>query len=46
MKKIALFIMGAVMALSLCACGCNNTAPATTPTTTAPTTAAPTTKPR
>ena len=38
MKKIALFIMGAVMTLSLCACACNNTAPATTPTTTAPTT--------
>ena len=50
MKKIAFYIMGLVMATTLCACSCTNmepTTPTTAPTTvptTAPTTA-PTTEP-
>ena len=52
MKKFAIFILGLVMAATLCACSCTNmdpanTNPSTTPTTvptTAPTTA-PTTTP-
>ena len=39
MKKIAIFTLGLVMALSLCACACRNMEPATTPTTNRPTTA-------
>ena len=45
MKKFACLLLGAVLALSLCACGCspmgNQTTPTTAPTTTttAPTTA-------
>lgn len=31
MKKIAMMVTGLVLALSLCACGCANNAPATTP---------------
>ena len=38
MKKIAIFVLGLVIALSLCACACNNMEPATTPTTVTPTT--------
>ena len=39
MRKITFLVMGLVLALNLCACGCANNAPATTPTTThAPTT--------
>lgn len=34
MKKIAMMIFGAVLALSLCACGCSNNTPATTPSVT------------
>lgn len=46
MKRIAIFIMGLVLAFSLCACACDNNAPATTPSTTnAPTTTTPTTMP-
>lgn len=33
MKRIPVFILSAILALSLCACGCSNTEPATTPTT-------------
>ena len=43
MKKIAIFIMALIGALSLCACACGNMNPATTPTTINPTTNTPTT---
>ena len=45
MKRIAIFIMGLVLAFSLCACACDNNAPATTPSTTNAPTTAPTTTP-
>ena len=48
MKKIAIFIVGLVMAGTLCACGCTNMDPANTDPTTVPTTVpttAPTTAP-
>ena len=39
MRKIIFLVMGLVLAMNLCACGCTNNAPATTPSTTnAPTT--------
>jgi hypothetical protein len=33
-KKIAIFALGLVLALNLCACACSNMDPATTPSTT------------
>ena len=33
MKKLAIFVTALMMALSLCACACDNTAPATDPST-------------
>ncbi len=45
MKRIAIFIMGLVLAFSLCACACDNNAPATTPSTTIAPTTTPTTTP-
>ena len=34
MKKFAIFALGLVLALNLCACACSNMDPATTPSTT------------
>lgn len=33
MKKLAIFVTALMMALSMCACACDNTAPATDPST-------------